>query len=147
MHIISYQYYSVFEVNIDCQSLLVYDHDCAFSSRRSSWALQWGGDWRYRVSCENWCPSPRPAGQQGQLLEILYWPSSTTSYGLVFQFLLLNTLLFTSASSLISLENKSYWYVIALSLSRFCLDHVFNYLWWCLLELLSFNTSLFLLKI
>lgn len=54
---------------------------CLFPSRRNSWALQWGGDRRYCFECESWGSSPRPSGQQGELLEILHWKSSTTAHG------------------------------------------------------------------
>lgn len=66
---------------IACQSEIM----TVFPSRRNSWAFQRRGDWRHCVGCESWGPSRRTAGQQGELLEILYWPSSTTSHGLVFQ--------------------------------------------------------------
>lgn len=72
-------------VNIDHQSLSLWDFDCTFSSRRNSWALQWGGNWRNCDGCEIWGPSSWTAGQQGELLENLYRPSSTTAHGLVFQ--------------------------------------------------------------
>lgn len=66
---------------IACQSEIM----TVFPSRRNSWAFQRRGDWRHCVGCESWGPSPGTAGQPGELLEILYWPSSTTAHGLVFQ--------------------------------------------------------------